>query len=409
MKQKSILALFLLFFMLISVCSCAENNNTINTDNEQTSSEIKETEKQTETIVEEDTQHELRYNYESIRANQNGYSDTTVYPMSIGSGKSTDKQNKPKVGEDSLFTEGFSYEGVYVGQTDNAGTTWYFYQDEYKEFTGTNLLSEKKLLQFKTRFEQFQSMVEKYGVKVYFVLCPNKSTIYPEYVPTSWKAGTNTMMDQVIDYLQKNTNIKVIDIRDSLLKEKEKHFPIYYEYDTHWNNFGGFAAYSEIMSVISEDFPKVRTMHYEDYRIDFRESYMKDQLWYLGYYNAFEEMGPVFTPLNSTGTLLQTIVLGKIAGIFSYAYTYPNGFHDWNKTSRFVNEELELAGAPRVFVSRDSFGISLSYFLKDSFSETYFSMSDSKLPSPTVIKNLDADIVIIEVAERFLESFINQK
>lgn len=357
----------------------------------------------------EPTEYVPKFNYDELRAKQNGYDETKVYPISTGSGSASDKQNKHKVAEENICLDGFYYDSVHVGQTDNEGTTWYFFDDEYKEFTGQNLWSEKKLSGFATTMQKFANQVEETGAKFYLVICPNKSTIYPEYVPTGWNAARVTVLDQVVEYLDKNTNITVIDVRASLMQEKKSHYPIYYEYDTHWNDYGGFAAYTEIMRVISSDFPKARTMTIDDYRIDLKESYFKDQLWYLGYYNAFEEMGPVFTPLQKTGTLLHSIVIQKLSGIYQYAYKYPNGYHDWNKSSRFVNEELDRAGAPSVYMIRDSFAISLVHFMKDSFSDIFFSLLTPQYPSINVIKNLHPDIVIYEVAERNLDGLANQK
>jgi len=342
---------------------------------------------------------------------ENVYDDSIVYPMMIGSsGKRTDEQNKPKVTEEQLTQEGFEYDNVHVGKTDENGTTWYFYNDEKSEFNGYNLASSRDLDRMVKSFTAYAEQLEQLGIEFYIVICPNKSTVYPEYVPSNsdWYQSTYTKLDQVYETLAAETDLNVIDLREALLEAKETDFPLYYEYDTHWNNYGGFAAYTEIMKVISEKFPDVRIRQRDDYQINLMESYMKDQLWYLGYYNKFDSIGPVFTPLVPSGTKLVDITPNKIAGIFQYQYVYPDGFMDWNKFSKFINPPLEDAGAPSAYVLRDSFGISLTYFMRESFGKTVFSLTNGGLPSIREIQKEEPDILIYEIAERNLNAMFAQ-
>jgi hypothetical protein len=46
--------------------------------------------------------------------------------------------------------------------------------------------------------------------------------------------------------MRSNSSVTVVDLRPSLLQAKQK-APTYFRTDTHWNNFGGFVGYQQIV------------------------------------------------------------------------------------------------------------------------------------------------------------------
>ena len=333
------------------------------------------------------------------------YDETVPQPL-----KNSDKPdftaewNTPKTPLETL-TEGALYEGVLVGKTDETDAMWLYWNEELEDYRGLNLFTGTQLRRGAENLEAYRSWLKDNGIELYVVLCPNKSTVYPEYLPDETFHGEQCRYDQFLAYCRETVpEVRIIDVRESVLAAKDTNFPVYYRLDTHWNNYGGFAAYRQIMETISEDFPSVKIRGEEDYRIDLFDSYMKDEAWYLGYYDTFSEAGPVFTPLEKTGTELVRIETPARCGIFSHAYTQKNGYHDYNTYSVFENSTL--AKAPSLYMLRDSFGISLSQFMKDSFSRSVFKWSS--MYETADILNQKPDIVILEVVERELDSLVRQ-
>ena len=99
------------------------------------------------------------------------------------------------------------------------------------------------------------------------LICPNKETIYPEFLPNTIKRAKNqTRLDQLIDYLKINSNYQIVDIRKQLTKAK-KSYPIYYKMDTHWNQIGGFIACQEVMKRFLNNIPNQTALSLSDYNI----------------------------------------------------------------------------------------------------------------------------------------------
>lgn len=79
------------------------------------------------------------------------------------------------------------------------------------------------------------------------MICPNKNLIYEEKMPDYIirKSKINAT-DKFIEYMEKNTDIKIVYPKKELLKYKDK-YQLYYKYDTHWNEIGAYIGYNELM------------------------------------------------------------------------------------------------------------------------------------------------------------------
>ena len=226
-------------------------------------------------------------------------------------------------------------------------------------------------------------------------------------MPTSVEKAEYKQLDQIIDAINEQTNLTVIDTREGLLTAKEQ-YPdeiLYYKLDTHWNNHGGFAAYQQIMDVILQDFPNAVKWSKDDYQIDYFDSYFKDQAYYLGLYDTLKEEGPVYTRKDGNlATLVKRVDSGAY-GQFIHAAVHDDGYRD--KTDFCIYKNEYVSDAPSVYVIRDSFAIALVPFIKDSFSTSVFSWTLS-FNKEKILEN-KPDIIIMQVVERSLMDFFNEK
>ncbi|MBQ2720856.1 MAG: hypothetical protein IJF23_04900 [Clostridia bacterium] len=309
--------------------------------------------------------------------------------------------NKPKVDFDAIVP-GLVSQNVYVGHDG-----WMFYGGTIKDYTETCTYSENRLNFLTKKLVERLDFCEENGIKLYFVVTPNKNSVYPEFMATEGvEMAENRNIDVILGHIAENTDLTVIDCRDGLFAAKEQ-YPdenLYYKLDTHWNNHGGFAAYTQIMEAVSKDFPNAVQYKKEDYQIDYFESYMKDEAYYLGWYDTFTEQGPVYTLKNGlTATMTSRKDSGPY-GEFIHAYIHENGYRD--KTDYCTFENTNVADAPSVYVIRDSFGIALVPFITDSFSEATFNWTLGFNKDDILAKK--PDIVIMQVVERSLADFFNQ-
>lgn len=78
------------------------------------------------------------------------------------------------------------------------------------------------------------------------LICPNKENIYGEYLPDSiHKIEEQTKIDDLIAFLDENTGVEILYPYEQLKNNKDNYM-LYYKYDTHWSELGGFIAAQEI-------------------------------------------------------------------------------------------------------------------------------------------------------------------
>jgi alginate O-acetyltransferase complex protein AlgJ len=139
---------------------------------------------------------------------------------------------------------------------------WLFYCSEaladgnsINDHLGTIPLAEIELEKLKLQLEDNNRKFQEHGISYIVVVVPNKNTVYSEYLPeTMAKSRSRTRLDQFSDYMEVHSALKVLDLRRALLQAKNQ-FPVYGETDSHWNSYGAYLGYSEIMNRIRESYP----------------------------------------------------------------------------------------------------------------------------------------------------------
>lgn len=129
---------------------------------------------------------------------------------------------------------------------------WYFLGDGYFDIVskfrnGSDaediIEATRKVI---TSQESWRNYYKDHNVADFKILVgPNKSTIYPEYLPVWAKSES----ESISDGLYKSKDIYV-DSRLSLKKAKSN-FPLYYRSDTHWNFYGAGIVFYNFINVIN--------------------------------------------------------------------------------------------------------------------------------------------------------------
>ncbi|MBN1534010.1 MAG: hypothetical protein JXA20_15175 [Spirochaetes bacterium] len=137
--------------------------------------------------------------------------------------------------------------------------------DAFDQYRSAAPLTDKDLRRMATILEERQSFCQRMGARYFFVIVPDKHSIYPEFLP-EWMTKTNAKshVDQLVEYLRAHTTVDVIDLREPLLEAK-KRFQVYFQTDTHWNEVGGFFGYRAIMEHITRWFPRLKAMDLSDF------------------------------------------------------------------------------------------------------------------------------------------------
>lgn len=97
----------------------------------------------------------------------------------------------------------------------------------------------------------------RYGTRVVLFIGPNKSTIYPEYLPEKLVPSKKRYISFFIASLSGIPNLTVYDPTHDLLRLKASEGFLYWKTDTHWNSKGSFFAYSGFSNTLGFPVPAV--------------------------------------------------------------------------------------------------------------------------------------------------------
>lgn len=106
-------------------------------------------------------------------------------------------------------------------------------------------------------FSNISQAALKQNVHVALIVGPDKSSIYPEYLPKELKPSSVRYSSFFLEELKKLPNLTVYDPTSDLLKLKDTEGIFYYKTDTHWNNKGAFLAYSGLANILGLPIPQV--------------------------------------------------------------------------------------------------------------------------------------------------------
>ena len=234
-------------------------------------------------------------------------------------------------------------------------------------------------------FNEKYQFLKKRGIKFLVVIVPNKSTIYSEHLPEKIRKVTGGVRaKQLTDYFINNSDIQVLNLKDLFLSKKVEH-QIYYRTDSHWNHYGAWLAYREILLHLSQIFRGVMPIPFEDFPKKTIVGPSKADLASMLSLNRSlysEKFQRLFTPAGMTISQLKLKNFKFKKGRISY----------------FQNENGIL---PKAIMIHDSYGQGLKKFMSSSFAEIAFIRVSGVNFFPDLIERERPSIVIYEIAERF--------
>ncbi len=138
---------------------------------------------------------------------------------------------------------------------------WLFIGNPYdRSIAKLKLTTKPSLSEIKNTKEIFSKIAltaSKSNTKVVLIVGPNKSSIYPEFLPDEIVPSTKKYSSFFLDNLRDIPNLTIYDPTDDLLLLKNSEGILYWMTDTHWNNKGAFLAYSGFSRLINSPVPQV--------------------------------------------------------------------------------------------------------------------------------------------------------
>lgn len=259
---------------------------------------------------------------------------------------------------------------------------------EYPDF------GEEALEDICQKMTRIQEKLKEQGRDFVLLLPPSKVSIYPEYMRGNFTVR-ETPVDQLADYLEQHTDIKVVRMKEALLEEKEKTDELlYFKTDTHWNTYGSSVAYREMAKKLREwDLTDTEACQVTLIKESKTRDLMKMLIGEVDGYK--EESYTKYQVINPTATLQES---GKI-NAFVQDYVKANNIY---RGDYYENTNKEL---PSYLVFSDSMFMS---WMAAMVAENCSTLTAIQKPiiSQKVINFVDPDVVFLEMGERFISDMM---
>lgn len=289
----------------------------------------------------------------------------------------------------NVFKQSPNYQ-VHIGDEG-----WYYYtMDNNLELsTGEYPLTDETLESILEQQLAIQEKLASKGIKYVLVLPTSKVSIYPEYTRySSCQEVRKTAVDIVADYLEANSDIHVVRIKDALLKDKEENNQqLYFKTDTHWNQYGAFIGYQEINSKLNEwDIIDTGVPNVSFYDSE----YVGEFGAMLGNTNFLAPEPTVNTTINNASAvrdLYSEKYLGTTGILNNMGFNYPVYYYQNNT----VENNVALVFGDSMFGSWN-----MTELLAENFSELTYVWNTNIYGE--IVDYIQPNVVICEIAERYL-------
>lgn len=229
-----------------------------------------------------------------------------------------------------------------------------------ENYLAQNLMNADEKQRFYDIIKYRKDFLDSLNCKYYFAIIPQKTTVYPEYLPLSKRIDIDERVaDQICDIVDTMNGVTLIDLRP-VLKSNKNGIRMFHKTDNHWNDYGCLVAYDTMLDVIAKDFPRVKPINMSSYVIDSVVTKGKNLAHIMGIYDGVTEnkiiCKPDFEPKAKKGIERGYPVVEGFPYLDEFEEVYTTG-----------NDSL-----PKILVIRDSFGSYLLPMISENFSETIF-------------------------------------
>lgn len=273
-----------------------------------------------------------------------------------------------------LFKESTN-ENVIVGDAN-----WLFYKEAIDSSLGKWTFSEEELAQIAENLQYEKDVLNSQNIELYVLIAPNKESIYEEYLP-SWMSKKNNLSpaELLVNYLQKNTDLKIVFPKEALIKQKEEtpNIELYHKLDTHWNCAGAYVAAKELACVLGKNLPDFEDISIEEMR-----------------FSGSDLTNMIGMPINNASCDYLISDYGEEELVLDVW-----DFESLIKYHNYTEDE-------NIFVYRDSFSSALSQHLSVLYANSVYAHHNTNQKQ---IFDSNASIVILEYVERNIRGLGNRE
>lgn len=260
---------------------------------------------------------------------------------------------------------------------------WLFYSspadgNSLHTYKGIDHFSHDEMELIAERLSAARNKMQEKGIDFVVMFPPNKESIYSEYMPEGIKqVSKDNRLDLLVEYLEENTDLRIVYPKEELMKEKNTH-PVYYKQDTHWNLLGGYIGSAMLLNELGMNPKKI-----EELQLVSTEANYCD-LRNMGRLDMVSDRDADYNVLG---------VSEYTASIFEM------------DADNFIRLKSNNPNGLKLFIQRDSFGTAMMEYLPSFFDESVF--VHWRAFQPEMLETEMPDVYVLEIVERSLPLLFN--
>jgi peptidoglycan/LPS O-acetylase OafA/YrhL len=186
-----------------------------------------------------------------------GVSGFVVNNMGLSQSRTLDELSIKRQGSEYQIGNSLAW---YRGKSD-----WLFLGNTYNNTVAKLMLdivpSKGEIEATKQLFSNIAQAGVQSNTKIVLILGPNKSSIYPEFLPDKFNPPLKRYSSFFLDSLKEVQNLIVYNPTEDFLRLKNTEGILYWMTNTHWNHKGSFLAYSGFSKALGLPVPKITFQH----------------------------------------------------------------------------------------------------------------------------------------------------
>lgn len=262
---------------------------------------------------------------------------------------------------------------------------WLFYKtttdgDPISDFEGTNLYSKEEKDAFLNAASRVQEKLKNKGIKFSLFVAPNKENVYAEYMPDIYSHAEISSTDMLIEHLS-DGGIHVVDPKRELLLNHDK-YQLYYSYDSHWNQLGGYIGVKKILDSWDIQIPGLNecTIAKKSLADCYHESGNDDLARMLGLLSVFNDD-----------------IEYEVGGTLAMDWSAFSSEQKKKQVSHFINHDAIIKDS--VLLVGDSFRLAMIPVLRMVYKDVY--VLHRSYYTSDVLEKVNPSYVIAEYVERY--------
>ncbi|MCR5624575.1 MAG: hypothetical protein K6G11_04955 [Lachnospiraceae bacterium] len=261
---------------------------------------------------------------------------------------------------------------------------WLFFDsepdgDSISDFEGTNLYTDEEKANILEAVSKTQNELADKGIKFAVMVAPNKENVYYKSMPTTYTHANVSATDILIKYLYEG-GVNIVSPKEDLLNDTDTRY--YYNYDTHWNQLGGYVGVRDTLASWDLDMPELSER-------DIKTKNLKGNY----HISALDDLAKIV----GIRSYLTDDIEYEIDGTPEMDWKTVGDEQEGGQMSHFYNENAPIKES--ILLIGDSFRVAMIPSIREQFENVY--VVNRQFYKPEMFDEANPNYILAEYVERY--------